>query len=153
MFSIRYQRETYDDVIEEIKELLYAHWQEVELYQEELKLDPIYERYKTIEDVGMLFIYTAREKVDGRLVGYYISFVDLASHYRTTLVSTNDLVYIHPKYRKGLVGYTLIKNAEQELKKMGVDVVVLGTKANSNLPPLMERLGYKQHDIIYSKVI
>jgi len=137
---IEFQEEALIDILDELKPLLTEHWEEIALYKDKIKLSPDYERYLMADDVGVLHILTARD--DEKLIGYFISFVQPHVHYMDNTFAINDVLFIHPSYRKGSVGYKLFKHAEKSLKAIGVDVIMIHAKVKRDFKPLMDKLGY-----------
>ena len=68
-----YQVETVSEVIDEMETLNLLHWKEIATHKDIKKLNPDYDKYYTLESLGMLRIFTAR--YDGTLVGYFISLL------------------------------------------------------------------------------
>ena len=73
--------------------------------------------------------------------------------YRT--YANNDMVPADTKKekRKGFVGIKLLKFMEESLKAKGVQKIYMGHKLHINLTPILERLGYKQIEKLFTKVI
>jgi GNAT superfamily N-acetyltransferase len=145
-----YAREQISDVVNEIKPLLEAHYHEIAHYPD-IALKPDYQRYVQAEGTGILRIFTAR--VDGALIGYGIYFVHPSMQYSDSLQAQQHLLFVHPDYRKGSVGRRLIHFGDEQLRAEGVQVVIQHTKARAdlNLGPLLERMGYELMDHIYVK--
>jgi len=146
---ITYQEESAQDCLEEIKPLIEMHWEEIAVYKDKIKLNPDFDKYLLLDSMGMLHILTARD--DDKLIGYFISFIQPNMHYKDSLFATNDILYIDPVYRKGSVGYKLFKKAEDSLKGIGVDVIIIHSKVNNDFKPLMDKLGYERIEYNYSK--
>lgn len=92
------------------------------------------------------------ENDDKDIIGYsfYIMFRHL--HYNMK-VAQQDILYLHPDYRKGTTGIKLIKYSEKILKECGVEYITHSTKRNRDASKLFEYLGYKESDIIFCKDI
>ena len=133
------------------EKLLNAHWEEVALNKDKIKLNPDYDRYYELEELGILKIFTVRDS--GSLVGYFACFVMPHLHYKDHYFATNDVIYISPEHRRGFTALKLIKFAEKCLKEDGVSVIQINTKAHKSFSPLLERMGYKQNDILYGKCL
>lgn len=146
-----YQVESYNQVKDDIKDLLKLHYDEVALDQEHIPLDPDWERYETLYNRGGLFIVTARDA--GKLVGYSVFFIVKHLHYNSTLVASNDVLYLRPEYRQGMAGIRLIKVSEEELKKIDVMKVVWHIKYHKDFRNILYRMGYKDEDAIVGKVL
>lgn len=148
---ISYQIETFDQVKDDIKDLLRLHYNEVALDREYIPLDPDWDKYEAIYHRGGLFIATARD--DNKLIGYSVFFVVNHLHYSSTLVASNDVLYLRPEYRQGTAGIKLIKFSESELKKAGVDKAVWHIKYHKDFRKILYRMGYKDEDAIVGKVL
>lgn len=148
---ITFQEECLAECLEEAKPLLYAHWQEIAHNKEKIPYCPAWDRYYKMEELGFLHIVTARE--DGKLIGYFVSIVTSNLHYSTTLMATNDILYIVPEKRGTSLGYRLFKEAERRLKDMGVKSIVIHMKVYAAFDNLLEKLGYTNVERMYSKYI
>ena len=54
----------------ELELLFPKHWEELALNKDKVPLSPDWNRYKSVEDVGMLSFVALRQ--DGKLVGYFV---------------------------------------------------------------------------------
>jgi GNAT superfamily N-acetyltransferase len=124
--SINLAQEFLYNVELECQSLIEMHWDEIALNQEKIKLNPDWEAYHNLEVQDKLKIFTARE--DGLLVGYFVVIVATNIHYKDHLFASNDIIYLHPDYRKGMTGVKLIKFAEKCLSEDGVSVMTINTK-------------------------
>lgn len=147
--KITYQQELLDNVRDEIKVLIAAHWEEIALNKEVIKLNPDWEAYEDLEQSGILKIFTARD--NGTLVGYFVVFVSVNIHYKDHLFASNDIIYLSPDYRKGFTGIKLIKFAEKYLKEDGVSVMTINTKVHKPFGPVLKKLGFGLIEEVYSK--
>lgn len=145
---IRYARESIRTVLEEIKPLLRAHWVEIAHYKD-IPLLPQWAGYQRAEQEDKLRIYTVRNP---DLIGYAVYAVAPAIHYSSTLIAVQDVLYLAPEHRHGRVGWRLIEFADTELRAEGVQVVVQHQKiAHPTLGKILERMGYEQQDIIWTR--
>lgn len=145
---IKFATESYYDVIEEIKPLLEAHYEEVAWYQDEVPFDPDYEKYEVMANTGLLHIVTARD--DGKLIGYFVSLVASGMHYKQTKFALNDILFVHPDYRGGSVAYKMFKYAFAALKEIGVDIITIHMKTDAPFEPLCLALGMAKQEYLYS---
>jgi hypothetical protein len=148
---VTYKQEILHTVQEEIKPLLEKHWQEIALNQEKIKLNPDWEAYATLEDIGALRIFTARE--GDILAGYFVTVVHRSLHYKDHLFANNDVIYLLPEHRVGMTGPNLIRFAEKCLKEDGVSLLAVNTKCHKPFDRLLEWLGYNKIESVYSKYI
>lgn len=135
----------------EIEPLLEAHWREIALDHSAAPLDPDWDEYTRLDTLGQLHLLAVRN--DGTLVGYYIGIVKPHLHYKSTLMAFNDVIYIKPEFRQGMVGVRIFKEIEKSLKERGVKKMFMNTKKHHNFGSILERLGYSESDILYTKVI
>lgn len=146
---MKYQQEFYFTLRKDIEELIKLHWEEVALNKEAIKLNPDYERYEELDAQGVLKFFSARE--NGELVGYFAVVVQKSLHYQDHLFANNDVLFLHPKHRKGLTGMKLIRFAENCLKADGVSLLTINTKTHLPFDALLKRMGYIHIENIYSK--
>ena len=146
-----YQQEFINSVKSDITPLLYLDWLEIEHRKDIREFDPDWEAYETLEQAGILKVFTVRS--EGELIGYYSCIVSSSLHCRGLLQATIDAIYLHPNYRKGLTGYKLIKFAEKCLKEDGVKIILLGTTEVNPIDPLLLKLGYSKTEVKFEKVL
>ena len=149
--TITFIKETYTNVIEDIKPLLENHWQEVANYKDKVPLKPDFNKYQTLEKNKVLVIVTCRD--NEKLVGYSIFFLSKHLHYTTCLVASNDILFLDKTYRKGRTGIKLIQESERLLKNMGVNRIIWHIKPKNNFSPILIRMGYIQEEIIMGKFL
>jgi GNAT superfamily N-acetyltransferase len=137
--------------IEEFKSLFEEHWKEIATDQT-IKLNPNYDQYIQLCKMGLLHSLIVRTK-EGKVIGYTFTFLTPHMHYQDTIYAQNDIIYIHPDYRKGGLGIRLIKEFEKQLYEKGANVLHLHVKVSNNFGPLLERLGYFHEESVYRKRI
>lgn len=135
----------------EIKPLIKLHWQEIALDKESIPLDPDWDEYDRLASKDQLHLLTARN--GSELIGYYVGIVRPHLHYKSTLMAFNDVMYIKPEHRQGMVGIRLLKEIEKTLKDRGVKKMFMNTKEHHNFGVILERLGYKKSESIFIKSI
>ena len=148
---IEYKQESYSDVIDEIKPLLDLHYEEIAGDKDVIKLNPDYNAYKIMDQRGMLKIVTARN--GNELVGYCICLVRPHLHYLDSMTATNDIFYIKKEYRLGMTGVKLFKKTEDIMKQYGVQRIIMNVKRINDVGTIFERLGYKETERVYTKII
>ena len=144
---MKFARETLASCLEEAKPLLLEHWKEIAQY-DDISLDPDYERYYTLEQNGLLRVFTARSE-EGNIIGYAVFFVNTNAHYKQSLQASQDIIFIHPNHRG--TGGRFILWCDEQLRSEGVQVVFHHLKAAHNFGPMLERFGYELIDLIYGK--
>lgn len=154
---ITYQSEMLDDVAEEIMPLLELHYEEFAAHKDHIKLAPDWNRYRQMEFLGKMIIFTARDQ--GKIIGYAAFFLDTLMHYRDTRVAFNDAIYLHEDYRKGLGSIALIRLirfAESEIKKIAGEEkirILWFIKKNHDFSPALHRMGYADEEITVGKLL
>ncbi len=148
---ITFSVESWFEVVEEMKPLWPAHWEEVAMNKDEIKLNPDFKTYEQYQTDGALHIVVMRE--NGALVGYHISIVRPHLHYLQSLSAFTDVYYVSPKHRKGLAGIRLFQEVEKSLKARGVQKIFTGTKKHLDMSKLFEYLGYKSTETLFTKLL
>lgn len=147
---IEFKEELLDDILEELKPLLTNNHEEVEIYQDKMILDPDFDKYKLLESVGILTIFTMR--FDKKLVGYNVFFIQPHIHYPGTNFAACDVVYIDPEYRNSDT-INFFTYSEEKLISKGVDVVTYHMKTNKKFESLMHILDMEHSEHVYAKYI
>lgn len=148
---MNYQQEFLATVEKDIRPLLERHWNDIAVNKDKIKLNPDWDAYHSLEQDGMLKIFTAREQ--GELVGYFVVIVHRNLHYKDHLFASNDVIFLHPDHRKGRTGIKLIQFSEKCLREDGVSVLAINTKVHKPFDKLMQFLGFSLVERIYSKYI
>jgi len=133
-----------EELVAELHDLFSMHCDEISVFGE--KVSPDLKVYGALAENNAINIFVAREK--GMAIGYIIFFLSNHLHYKNMRVASQDLLYLHPDYRKGMTGLKLIKEAEATLD---VDCILQNTKSSRDLGPLFERLGYEKMETIYMR--
>ena len=148
---INIQIEKLNSCLEEMKPFLIKHYEEVAMYKEHIKLNPDYDTYFRLEESGDLVVVIARE--EGKLVGYFLSFVMRHPHYKDHLFASNDIIYVDPDNRDFGIGPSMISFAEGCLKERGVSVMVINMKTAKPFEGLCQSLGMDRAEYTYTKYI
>jgi len=149
--TITYMIEPWSKVWGELQPLWDAHWKEVALNRDEIKLAVDFEAYADQERMGTLQVMVAR--ADGFVIGYHLSFIHPHLHYRDSLSAYTDVFYVDPSYRKGSVGINLFREVEKAWKARGVQKAFTGTKKSLDLSRLFEHLGWTAAETLFVKMI
>lgn len=136
--------------VEEMKLLFPLHYEELCVVKD-FELNPDYAAYKRMCDAGMLRCITCR--CDGELIGYIIFIIQPHLHYMSCKTAFEDIYFVKKEYRKGRIGIKLFQYAENVLKGIGVDRIVMHTKVHLDNSKLFEYLGYKMTDKIFTKLL
>ena len=149
--TIRYQQEFLETCLDELKDLITFHWEEIALNKDHIKLNPDWDRYLELESLGILKVFTAR--LDSKLIGYFVVFVSKHIHYKDHLFASNDVLFLKQEYRKCMTGVNLIKFAESCLKEDGVSVLTINTKVHKPFDVIMDKMGFDLVERVYSKYL
>jgi len=146
-----YQEESYAQVVDEIQPLIKSHWKEIASCKDKIKLNPNFNMYKTMNELGILRIFTVRDF--GKLVGYFIVMCQPHLHYSDHVYAMNDIIYIDPEYRGSTIAFKLLRSVEKRLKKDGVSVLMINMKVYAPFDRLLEKLNFENTERVYSKYI
>ena len=146
---MHFQREQIINLIPELLPLLDKHYLEVAHFQD-IALKPDWDAYRKLDEVNILRCFTARD-IMGVLIGYSFFFVKTNIHYAESLQAHQDVLFLHPDYRKNHIGSKFIAWCDERLKEEGVQAVYHHVKQEHNFGPLLERMGYQLVDLIYAR--
>lgn len=136
--------------IDELKDILPIHYDEL-CVTKDFPLIPDYEAYGRLCVAGMLKCIVVRK--DGELIGYAIFIVQPHLHYMTCKTAFEDIYFLQKEHRLGRTGIRMFQFAEDELRKDGVNRVIMHTKIHMDNSKLFEYLGYKHTDKLYTKLL
>lgn len=130
---LTFGEETWGSFYPEVVPLWEAHAQEL---SEEL--NPNYELYASVWELGILKIWGAR--AEGRLQGYVTAHVYPHAHHCHVLYAYEDLYYLSPLYRKGRAGIRLLESSIEFLRGLGVQRVVYGSDQRRPTDAIFKRM-------------
>lgn len=145
------QVEDYSACVEELKRIYPLHWEELALNKDRVPLNPDYRRYEALNDAGMLLFVTLRRA--GRLVGYFIGFVERELHYQDSLSLKMDIYFTHPEIRGGTAALRLFRAVIREARRRGVTRTYFGSKLHRDSGRLFAALGMKPVETWYSAML
>lgn len=148
---ISYQKETYDEAIEDMKPLLELHYKEVCLYPDKLELNPSYGAYEEMDTNGSLRIITARDHDE--LIGYSVFFLYNHPHYQDHIYGQNDVLYVKEDHRHTDVAPLLVQKSEEHLIADGCSVILYHMKPYKTFESLMDYMAYGKAEYIFSKYV
>lgn len=134
-----------------IEDLIFAHWRETAIHQDEVPLDPDWQRIEQLERMGVFKAIGARR--NGALVGYSLFSIAPHLHFKSTLHATNTAVYVRPD-RRLFTAVALVRRTEELLTALGVrkTIYLCPVLRGKKLGALIERLGYKHTEDFYCKL-
>lgn len=135
------------ELLDESFPLFIGHFKEISANQD-IPLEPDFEQYYKLEEMGMLRFFSARND-QGKLLGYAVFMVRNNLHYKSSKQAVQDIIYISP-HERGF-GAEFIEWCDAMLKAEGVQLVYHHVKAAHNWGKVLDRLGYRMIEFIYSK--
>lgn len=148
---ITFKEERVVDFLNDSQELLVEHWMEIANHKDERPLDPDFQKYVQLNDLGVLHLFTARD--EGKLVGYIVFIVNQHAHYKSWKYAVSDVYYVSKEHRNKGTGFFLFTEAEMWLKDMGVNAITVQEKINFPHKGMFEHIGFKHVENLYEKVI
>ena len=140
---------TVDEMLAEAQTLFDEHYEEIARNKHVMVLKPDEETYRKSEEMGTIFILSARQ--GDKLIGYSVNFVTNHLHYADLKLAQNDLLFISKENRGGRVGLKLIKETEKHATLLGCKLMLWHAKESTTLAHMLPRLKYGVQDIIFSK--
>jgi len=150
---VQYGVERWEDCWRDIQYLWDAHWNELALNRDTIKLNVDIDRYVALSTSGHLHVVVARD--EGKAVGYHLSILDYHLHYKDTLMAVTDVYFIAKGYRRGTTGIKLFKEVERTLAERGVKKFFIQTKVHDDLDHsrIFEYLKYRHVEKLYAKTL
>ena len=146
---VTYLQEPLFQVKKEATELARQDWEETTKFKDSHPFEIDWDLYELLESIGSLLVFTAR---DGeKLVGYFSVIKTPDMHSKGRFFFTNDAIFLHKDYRKGLAGVGLIKFVEKCLREDGCDHLQIAFTTEYNIGKLLKRLGYHEIEIRFEK--
>lgn len=99
---------------------------------------------------GQLLGFSVR--VQGELQGYAIYLLTTTLHCATTVHAISDVIFVAKPYRNGFMPVKFIKYCEDKLREAGAKVIYNYIKPGT-AEHIFERMGQKQHEVLYVKVL
>jgi len=139
--------------LDEIKQLIGKHYDELALNKDKVPLRPQWHEYVRKEQAGQIVYVTLRES--GHLIGYIIMIVAPGLHYETCLTAHMDILFVDPDKRDGAGKgvFLMIDRLEKELRRRGVQRWFMGTKLHKDIGAIFKRRGFEPVEMTYSKWI
>jgi GNAT superfamily N-acetyltransferase len=142
---------TLTEHIAEMWILFSMHREELATNKELMVLKPDWDSYRFLEKSGKLMTLAVRD--NGVIVGYTVTVIYKNMHYSDLIDAFVDVLYLHPKRRKGSLGIRLIRKTEEEARKRGAKRLMLHGKPDTVFALLMPKLEYCVQDIVFGKVL
>jgi GNAT superfamily N-acetyltransferase len=128
------------------------HWRELALHKDVFVCAPDWDRYYALDVSGALRILTVR--FEGQLIGYLFALYVTHPHSMSTHVARVDTYWLDPVHRQGWTGVRMFKELLRQSKEWGSLFVVASIECHfmgMRAGKLLERLGFEQTEIVYSR--
>lgn len=142
--------EKMEDIIEEMKPMHQAHWEETESHRHNLELKPDYDYFIASERAGRYILFTMR--TEGKLVGNCAMYINESKH-SDTLMSNEDTLYLYPEARKGRIAFKFVKYVEDSLQLLGVNEINISVKLVNKAARFFKMQGYREVEIGLTKIL
>lgn len=153
--SLQYNKERFVDIMVELPALIQKHWEDIASDKDVIKLDPAWDQYLLMEQIGHLHIITIRDKT--KLIGYFFAKVAPHFHYAGSLTAWSDIFYLAREYKTGLAAgvrlRNLIRETEKMLRALKVQKVYIVSKKAHDLSGLLESEGYRFIEVVHTKLL
>ena len=153
-----------DELRDKGRSLWVAHWREIAVNPEVMKLNPDWKRYYELEERNQLACLAARRF--GLLIGYSVNVVTTHLHYADLRYMANDVLFLAEEERHGGVGAMLIDSTIELARTLECDLITFHAKpgttlcrmlglemAPSNEQEAPHPSGFVVQDIVFSKVL
>lgn len=139
------------ELAEEVKPLLRQHWEEIANHKEHIPLDVDFDTYYRLQTDKKLIVLTVRDA--GLLVGYAAFFLLYTCHYKSSLFALNDVIWLHPDYRKGSAGLRLIAACENVIARTEAKKISWHVKPVNGMRAILEARGYVLEELSLGKAL
>lgn len=149
---MQYQREEWRNALPELRPLFARLWDDVAIDKNRFIAECDEEKYAALDAQKVLHLVVARS--GAKLAGFFLCFIWPHAHYLGSGdMAFTDMYYLRPEYRKGNAGIRLFTFMEETLKERGVVKFYTSHKVHRDRSALMKICGFKESDIVYTKVI
>ena len=148
--AIHFTREPFASAWPGIEPLVAAHWNEIKLPDDENEAPkPNLTSYVAACNEGRIATFTVRDA--GKIVGYATFWIAKHPQRANELGAWQDAIYLDPESRKGHLGSTFINWCDEQLAKVGVQVVYHSVREGRDFSPVLKCMGYQQIEVLWSK--
>ncbi|SFW21864.1 hypothetical protein SAMN05216414_106116 [Nitrosovibrio sp. Nv17] len=145
-----FARERIADIVEEIRPLHQAHWNETEGHRHGLAFDPGYAAFIRYEQAGRYVLFTLRQQ--DRLLGNCALYLDRSAHTQS-LIATEDTLFLLPEARIGTTARRFVAYVEDALRLLGVREVEISVKTVNRAERFFRFLGYRRVETGLTKIL
>lgn len=145
-----FSRERIEDIVDEIKPLHRAHWEETEKHRHGLPFTPDYATFIRYERAGRYVLFTLRS--EGKLSGNCAMYLDKSTHTQT-IIATEDTLYLLPSARKGRVARCFVAYVENAIRQLGAKEINITVKTVNQAGRFFRLLGYRHVENGLTKIL
>ena len=142
--------ERIEDIVDEIKPLHRAHWDETEEHRHGLPFQPDYATFIRYERAGRYVLFTLRS--EGKLSGNCAMYLDKSAHTQTT-IATEDTLYLLPDARRGRVARSFVTYVENAMGQLGAREINITVKTVNKAGRFFRLLGYRHVENGLTKIL
>ena len=144
-------RERMEDIVEEMKLLHQAHWNETEMHRHGIALNPDYDAFIRYERAGRYVLFTLKQTTAGCRATAPCTWTKTPIRKRS--IATEDTLYLLPEARKGRTAKRFIAYCENSLKSLGVKEINVSVKTVNKAGRFFGMLGYRHVENGLSKIL
>ena len=134
-------------IVEDNFHLIKEHWDEV--VTDSRPLSPHWEYFRTVEKLGELVCFVVRK--DGEVVGYTVWLFQPNLHSKDVILAFNDAVFLRKDCRTNGLGKAFLEYCDEELEKLGAQMIVWHVKPKVDFSGALKALGYSHHSTVYAR--
>jgi N-acetylglutamate synthase-like GNAT family acetyltransferase len=142
--------ERMEDIVDEMRPLHLAHWNETEAHRHGLPFNPDYQTFIRYERAGRFILFTLRS--DGVLLGNCAMYLTPSAHTQT-LIAKEDTLFFLPEARTGNLAGNFIAYCENALQSLGVREISVSVKTVNKAGRFFRMLGYKHVENGLNKIL
>lgn len=138
-------------VVEDNFHLIEEHWNEV--VEDSRLLAPHWEYFREIEKLGQCVCFVVRKDKDKEVVGYAVWIFQPNLHSRNVRLAFNDAIFLKKDCRAGGLGKSFLEYCDEELEKLGAQMIVWHVKPAVDFSRALIAMGYSHHATVYARNI
>jgi predicted GNAT superfamily acetyltransferase len=139
------------DYLPDLWPLMVAHREELTVRKDVMRLNPLVDTYREIEDRGALMSLGVFD--DDEIVGYSVNILAPNLHYADVMMCQNDVLFLREDHRQGTLGLRLMRETERMANERGANMMVWHAKPGTNLDQVLQRFKYDVQDVVYTRVL
>lgn len=148
--GVTFSLERIENIVDEIRPLHRAHWDETEEHRHELLFNPDYKTFTRYERAGRYVLLTLRS--EGKLLGNCAMYMDKSAHTQT-IIATEDTLYLLPQARKGRVAGRFVAYVENTMRQFGAKEINITVKTINKAGRFFRLLGYRHVENGFTKIL